>query len=1142
MKKFKLIGMLAAIMFYSTAMAQNISMTFKNENLPSVFKRLEKSTNYKFVFAYSDVNEYTVTGEVGKSSINEVMAYLLKDKPLDYTINGNIVNIKKSGQPSANDNTISGVVLDAETGEPIIGATVRVADTKLGVTTDANGRFSINCPPHGMKVTVSYIGMESQSLTASGYMNIKLKGSLKILNDVVVVGYGSMQRKDLTGSVAVVKPEELTNAPAITIDDALAGKASGVQVTKADGSPGGSVRIRVRGGSSLTGGVDPLYIIDGIPTEIKNNYMSSTDINDPNEWANYGEQDMGAVSGSFMRGLNSLAGLNINDIETITIMKDASATAIYGSKAANGVVIITTKRGRRDQKPVFNINYSLGIASPIKEKVLNGEQYLSALETAINTANINLQKNIDSGDLSQSQAQTINSNKELLQKIKSVGNADTDWLDAVLRTGITHNMDISVTGGGQSSRYYTSISYSQQEGTIIGSDFRRLTGNISMDNDITTRFRTHIKMNISYVKNNMASGIYYQALSAPPILPIYNDDGSYASYDAIGGIGYAYMGFQNPVAVASGTNLAKTYGFNGSLSGEYDILEGLKLKTTISANHSNYNQLNYVPSYVLTSSFYGAEDNGGGVGTQSQSTSTNIFWENTLTYIKQFNDFHSLNAVIGHSWEQDKTDYFSASGKGYPDDKYLNNLSSAATASSVAGSSPLSKSSLLSFYGRFNYSILDRYLITATGRSDTSSKFAKSHRTGIFPSGALAWRISEEKWLRNVKWIDEIKLRGSIGKTGTQSISDWMFLTLYSPDSYAGSSALYPSQLGNDDIHWESTTQKDLGLDFTLFKGRLSGTVALYRKDTDGALLAVTPAPSSGFSSVITNIANIRNTGYEFEINADIIRNKTWKWSGSLNISHNGSKVMKIMGDQFTSATDRNALNLGTSLIREGESLGLLCGRKAEGIIRTEEELAEYKQKFRLWPYLAKSVGIGSVKFALDENGSYYEDVIGNCTPDFYGGYTNIVKYKNWSLLACFTFSVGNDLIYQKDVNDMSFSSLSNRGIRVLDASSAENFTGKPISAYGETMFLTDLNVYDASYLKLQTLSLSYTFTAKQLKPFGINNLQVYATAGNLFTITSYPGPDPAVSDNPYTVSGGGRDVSSYPTVRSYNFGVRLGF
>ena len=1064
----------------------------------------------------------------------------------EYAINGNIVTITQQ-KLSGRERTIKGRVYDDQ-GQTLVGAPVCIGESRVCTVTDNDGYYTFKIPVEKTTLKFTYVGMESQYViipasAADVTQDVVMMPGLH-LDDVVVIGYGSMARKDLTGSVATVDPNELINAPAITIDDALAGKAAGVQVTKADGSPGGAVRIRIRGGASLTGGVDPLYIIDGIPTEIKNDFITSNELNNPLEWSTYGEQEMGAISGSFMRGLNSLSGLNINDIESITIMKDASATAIYGSKAANGVVIITTKRGRRDQKPTFNFSYSLGISNPVKEEVLNGDQYLSALTDALNNSNTNIQTNLALGDLAAGTANSLlASNKRLLDNVKAAGNANTDWLDMVLRTGITHNVDFSVSGGGNASRYYTSFSYNTQEGTLIGTDFQRLTGNISMDNDITSSFRTFVKVNLSYSKNNINSGIYNQALAAPPILPAYNADGTYADYSAIGGVGSAYIGYQNPMAVASSTNRAKTYGFKGSVSGEYDILKELKFRTTLSLSYTNYNQLNYIPSYVLAGGgYYGAEDSGGGQGTQAQSTALGTFWENTLTFNKEFNDIHSINAVLGHAWEQDKSDYFSASGKGYPDDDYLNNLSSAAIAARVAGSNPDAKSSLLSFYGRINYTLMNRYLFTVTGRSDTSSKFASNHRTGFFPSGAIAWRLSEEPFLRDVEWIDELKLRGSIGKTGTQNIGNWMFLTLYSPDSYNGKSALYPSQLGNDDIKWESTTQRDLGLDFSFFKGRLSGTLAYYYKLTDGALLAVTPAPSSGFNTVITNIARIRNQGWEIELNGDFVRTKDLKWSGSLNVSSNKSLVKKILDEQFTSATDRKALNLGTSLIREGESLGLLCGRVTDGVISSEAELAQYKQDFGYWTYFYRDLGVGSVKLALDESGMYYEDVIGNCTPDFYGGYTNTISYKNWSLLANFTFSVGNDLIYQKDVTDIGFNSLSNRGVRILEASNVGAFNGKPTSLYNSLNFLTDQNVYDASYLKLQTLSLAYNFSSSLLRRVSISNLQLYATASNLFTITSYPGPDPSVSDDPYSISGGGRDISAYPTVKSFTFGVRLGF
>lgn len=1126
-----------------------VTMNLKSVTVKEFFDEVKKQTGLSFMYNADLAKSWPkVTVKADKKPAKQVIEEVLSQIDCNYFIRGNIVSVDKR-----KERIVEGQVVD-NTGEPLVGAPVSIGGGRVGTVTDATGHYSLTIPVEKTVLKISYVGMENVFETIpAGTEDITRKITMQSgtqLDDVVVIGYGSMKRKDLTGSVTTVNPNELVNAPAVTIDDALSGKAAGVMVTKADGSPGGAVRIRIRGGASLQGGVDPLYIIDGIPMEIKNNYISTVDVNNPLEWDTNGEKDMGAVSGNFMRGLNSLAGLNINDIETITIMKDASATAIYGSKAANGVVIITTKRGLRDQKPTFNFSYTLGISNPVKEKLLNGDQYMQALESSINTSNTNIQKNLDEGFLYQMDAETyMNDNNTLLNSVKGYvkqyGNANTDWLDLVLKTAVSHNVDFSVSGGGNASRYYTSFSYNKQEGTLIGTDFNRLTANLSMDNDITKRFRTYVKMNLSYTKNNINSGIYNQALYAPPILPAYNADGSFAEYSDVMALvhsSYGTLGYQNPLAVATSTNEAKTYGFNGSLSGEYDITQDLKFKSTLSLSYSNYNQLNYIPSYVLVTSTNGAADNGGGSGSQAQSTLLGTFWENTFTYNKVFNDKHALNAVIGHAWEQDKESYFSATGRGYPDDKYLNNLSSAAFASSVAGANPNAKSSLLSFYGRLNYTLMERYLFTLTGRSDTSSKFSKDHRTGYFPSAAFAWRVSQEKFLRDIHWIDEIKLRASIGKTGTQNIGNWMFLSLFTPDSYGGHNALYSSQLGNDDIKWESTVQKDLGLDFSFFKGRLGGTIAYYQKVTDDALLAVTPAPSSGFSSVISNIAKISNKGLEVEIYGDYIRTNSFRWSGALNISHNESLVEKILDNQFSSATDRNAFFYGTSLIREGESLGLLCGYKMKGLVSNKEEMNAYREAFSMWPYFFPDMDLGTPVYELDEDGWYYQDVIGNCTPDFYGGYTNTISYKNWSLIAAFTFSYGNDLLYQKDVTDQSFNSLNNRSTRVLEASSAGNFTGKLLSSFNSPMSLSSLNVYDASYLKLQTLSLAYDFPKTILSRLKMNSMQVYATASNVFTITSYPGPDPAVCDNPYSLSGGGRDVSSYPTVKSFSFGVRLGF
>ncbi len=1120
-----LLQMIAVSAFAQKVSDKTVTINMTDVTVKQLFAEVRKQTGLNFLYSSELSKSFPkVTVKAQNKPVREVLDDVMRRIKCVYEIDGTLVTVKPGSKPvetSGRTRKISGIVRDAD-GEPLVGVPVCIGEGRVCTITDAEGFYTFPIPVEQTVLKYTYVGMETAYVTipqgSQNYVKDMIMKSSTNLNDVVVIGYGSLLRKDLTGSVATVNPNELVNTPAVTIDDALAGKAAGVQVTKADGSPGGAVRIRIRGGSSLTGGVDPLYIIDGIPTEISNQYMQTTDINNPIEAANYGDDASTSISGSFARGLNSLAGLNINDIESITIMKDASATAIYGSKAANGVVIITTKKGIKNQKPRFNFNYSMTASNPVKEKILNGDQYISALTSAIETSNHNMELNKDAL-ASYIYDNYVSMNNSTLATLVAMENANTDWLDEVLRTGLTHNVDFSVSGGSDASRYYSSVSYTNQEGTLIATDFERYTGKVRLDNDITNKFRTAINLGLSYSKNNITNGLYGQALGAPPILPVYNEDGTYANYAKLTDDSQIYMGywfnnFQNPMALASCLNQAKTYGFNGSVSGEYDIMNDLKFKTTLSVNYSNYNQYNYIPSYVAV-----AGNNDSGVGSRAQTTTIGTYWENTLTYNHVFNDYHRINAVVGSSWEHSKTEFFSASGAGYPDDNFLNNLSSAQTATTVAGANPSNSSALLSFYLRANYVILERYLFTVTGRSDTSSKFSKAHRTGLFPSAAFAWRVSEEPFLKSQTWIDEIKLRASMGKTGTQNISDYMFLTLYSPGGYRGKGALYPSQLGNDDIRWESTTQKDLGLDFSFLNNRIGGTLAYYHKVTDGALLSVTPAPSSGFSSVISNVAKIRNTGVEFELYGDYIRTKDFTWKGALNISHNSSKVLNIL-DSDLIGSDNKTINLGTTILREGEPLGLLYGTKAVGIIKTQEQLDAYKEKFTLWTGMIPDLGIGSIEYQIDESGYAINDIIGNCTPDFYGGYTNTFTFKNWSLMANFVFSYGNDLLYQKDTSDMTFSTLSNRNVSVLDASTFGKLTDRPLSAYRSTYYMSDMNVYDASYLKLQTLSLAYNLPLSITRKLSVASAQLYATASNLFTITSYPGPDPSVSDNPYSIGG----------------------
>jgi TonB-linked SusC/RagA family outer membrane protein len=501
----------------------------------------------------------------------------------------------------------------------------------------------------------------------------------------------------------------------------------------------------------------------------------------------------------------------------------------------------------------------------------------------------------------------------------------------------------------------------------------------------------------------------------------------------------------------------------------------------------------------------------------------------------------------GTSWEKFESEFFSAEGRGFPNDNYLNNLTSAALATSVRGSNPSGQNSLLSFYARANYAWKEKYLLTFTGRSDISSKFPPGEQAGYFPSGAIAWRISEESFLKKAYWLDELKLRVSAGYTGSQSIGDYLFRTLYTATSYAGASALVPTQLGNDDIEWERTLQKDLGLDFSFFKTRLRGTFGLYDKTTEGLLLNISTPPSYAYGSVIMNVATIQNKGFEIDLRGDIIKNKDFNWNLAVNVTQNRSKVTNVNGGPFSDPNNRNALNLGTSIVREGDPLGLLYGRVALGIFRTQKEVDDFKAAVPLATLFNRYLGVGDIKYdtgALGPIGVISNmNVIGYAEPKFFGGLTNTFSYKNFNLTALMTYSYGNEMLYQLNNSNRYVNNVANKGVAILDRWTPENPTSdRERLIWGNTAFRNQMDVFDASYLRLRSLTLGYDIPQRMSEKMKMRNASFYISATNLFTISNYPGLDPEVSDNPMSIIGGSRDVSSYPTTREFTIGCRLGF
>lgn len=1139
--KFTLLLLFTFNMQSFASHAQKITLSERGTELNDVLKKIKKQTGYDFIINSNLLKQASpVTIDVTDKNLREVLVSIFEKQPFNYEIMKQWVVItgkesqKTNGSNKTLQSQISGRIVDEDSGKALKGASIKIKGSNVATTTDEDGKFVLLTKHNSAIVQVSFIGYVTKETKIVDGITISLIPEINTLDETVVIGYGSANRRDLTGSVSSVDVDEIRNVPFATVDQALTGKAAGVQVTQADGSPGGVAKIRIRGGTSLLGGNDPLYIIDGVQMTIQNRYQSAAaDMVSPTDRGG-SDANINSVEGSFARGLNSLGGLNFNDIESIDILKDASATAIYGSRAANGVVIITTKKGRNNQKPIFDANYFTSLGRPIKEKLLDASQYRMIMEEAARNLN-NARSEIGLGP--DERASLILSDPDFL------GTANTDWLKLVLRTGVTQNADISVRGGGTGSRFYTSLGYNKNGGVVKGTDFTRIAGKVNLENDISSRFRVNTSINYGFTANNITNGLYTQALFAPPTFNPYNPDGTIRviSPEDLGAD--AYQGFQNPLFLLQAVNKSTNAQLIGSLVGEFDIRKDLKLRSSVAVNYNSYRQNNYVPSTVSIATAEGTGNSNNGMATQAESQDVNTFYENTLTWDKHFNESNRLNVLVGTSWQITKRNQFSARGQGFPDDKYLNNLSSAAVTLPSEGRS--NQNSLLSFFLRANYTLMDKYMFTFTGRSDESSKFPKGNRVGYFPSGGVAWRISEENFLKDITWLDELKLRGSMGYTGTQNIGDNLFYTLYAPVSYGSRNGLAPSQLGNDDIRWESTLQKDAGINFAMFDGRLSGEFGFYEKSTSGVLFPTSVALSSGFGEVTANIANIRNRGLELAISGDFIRKDHFQWSGMFNISGNRSRVLALSA-QVTDPNSPELYRFGNTVLKVGEPLGMLYGYVFDGILRTQEEVDIYKTQNAF--YKAGSMrflGIGDPRYVLNEDGFPKEDVTGSAEPTLYGGYTNNITYRNFGLSFLTTFQKGGDILYLYDVQNQSARTATNKGVRILDRWTPDNPNAdRPRLMWGERSYTQQAsnNVFDASYIRLKSITFSYQFSNDLLKKWKINNAMAYLSATNLFTITKYPGADPEVSNDPYSLIGGYSDSAGYPTIRQFSLGIRLGF
>lgn len=986
--------------------------------------------------------------------------------------------------------TVKGIIKGPD-GLPVIAANISQKGTNNATITDLNGNFTLNVTGRQPVLVISYIGYVTTEVNVSGraFVEVVLQEDVAALDEVVVVGYGTMRKKDVTGAVSSVRSGEITKNATSNVMQAIAGKMSGVQVVQNSGTPGGDVSILIRGVGTIND-ASPLYVIDGVP-----------------------------VSGGMWY-------LNPNDVESIDVLKDASATAIYGSRGANGVVMVTTKQAQEGHTEI-NFDYSYGIQHSAKTyKMLDASQY-AALHNEMRT-----------------NAGPEYSLNPAFADPESLG-AGTDWMDAIFRTAPMQKVNLSMLGGNQKISHATSLGYYTQDGIMKNSSYNRLSlqSNISSKLASNIIVRANVNLSAENRRTQPVSTVIQNAMRILPSIPIYDDNGEYA-----GPTGNAEWNGNalNPVAIINEQNYRmKGFRMLSNISLEWEIIKGLKFKTTGGAELGyDYNN-SYIPKYK-----WGMNESKNTMQTVTSAYEQLYLWDNTLNYDKAFGK-HRINAMIGTSYQEYKKESVSAAGSGRASE-LTTELDNATKATDVGGNSY--RWALMSYMARLHYSYDDRYLLTATFRADGSSKFGKDNRFGYFPSFAAAWNIGNEAFMQSVKPVSLLKLRAGYGQTGNQNIGAYAFADklsvngVYNFGSQRGFESnlvnlIYPYLLSNPSVKWESVEQYNVGLDIGFLQNRIVANLDFYVKNTRD-MLTKKPVPQTSGTSLEqadwppVNIGKVLNRGFEFTVNTKNFVGE-FKWETSLNMSFNHNEVVSIGGPEI--------LN-GVSLIREGQPINSFYGYELGGIYQTLDEVFtgpvmenRAPDKASHNPY--KNTSPGDMWFVdVDGNGEINDldrTVIGNPSPDCIFGFNNTFSYKNFDLSIFFQGALGNQVWNGVRASHESMNSTYNQLATTL-----ERWTGEGSSYSMPRAIYADPNnnsrastrwLEDGAYAKLKNLTFGYTLPEKWIRKAKMKALRLYVSLDNLCTITNYSGLDPEAGLS-------GLDYGVYPSARTYMFGVSVKF
>ncbi|AEE49701.1 SusC/RagA family TonB-linked outer membrane protein [Haliscomenobacter hydrossis] len=994
--------------------------------------------------------------------------------------------LNAQSNPAIINSTLHGEVLDEKTKEPVIGATVQIKGTTHGVVTDVEGKFYFQTGqvlPYTLIISnLSYKTREVIAETSN--IRITIAEDAKQLNEFVVVGYGTQKKSDLTGSVASVSKQIIEQTPVSSFDRLLQGSVSGVQVVQASGQPGAAVSIRIRGGNSITGGNEPLYVIDGFPV-----YNDNNDVN------------AGVTSGP---SINALASLNPSDIESIDVLKDASATAIYGSRGANGVVIITTKRGKKGQN---NVSY---------ETYYGQQELIKRIDVLTSSRDWALLKN-DALIAAGKPAFYTQAQIDALQ-------GGTDWQAAAFKKAPIQNHQLTFSGGDDKTRYAISANYFKQDGILRGSDFDRYSLRLNLDRSISEKFKVGTNLTASRTSANEAnSSVVSTLLLLPPTVSIYDANGNYTLQSPF------EVALGNPIAtLEQEINKTTTFRLLGSFSAEYTILENLVAKVLVGGDIINNKQNRYIPSSL----FEGYTTSGSAsVGSKFVNTWLN---ENTLSYTKAIKE-HSLNVLAGYTQQSYQNESVIANARGFVSDLLTyNNISSGSL--NVLPASSASAWTLQSFLGRINYNFDRKYYLTLTARADGSSRFGKNNKWGYFPSAALAWNLSNESFLEKWEVVNNLKLRLSAGITGNQEIGQFQSLATLSNNAYIFGDQLAvgfaPSRIANPNLSWEKTTQIDFGFDLGLFNDRISLTFDAYRKETSALLLTVPVPYTTGYTTSLQNYGTVENKGFELALNTQNTRGK-FQWTSNILFSINRNKILSLGDGVSYLISDPN-------IAQVGQPLGAFFGFQSAGLLQTGDDVdkipvidpASTKPGDRLYTDIN---GDGKITQADDRT------IIGYAQPKFLAGFTNNFAYQGFDLSVFFYASYGNQIFNQNRQQLELLSGQQNAASSALDRWTPTNPANTVQRAKEDPAPVTTSRyVEDASYLRLRTLTFGYTFPKGKLK--AIKNLRLYVLANNPLTITKYTGYDPDVSRNEQSTLQQGIDYGSYPIAKSYQFGLNIGF